>query len=182
MNIRDLVLRLENGVPDRKLDVEIATLCSGLSTRHFRDAIEQIGVPGSGWKPSPDEWPLYTSSVDAARSLLPWEDHPGATFTSKTIQSGLGEFYHFVEFTWPSTERQGRARTEPIATCICALLAIEETERQLAPYREKKRAARRLSICVCSVLRSAYIAALMGCLFLHLGRDADGRNVRLSGA
>ena len=84
--------------------------------------------------------PRYTGSVDAARSLLPWDKHPGATFKSTIIQSGMRGFYCFAEFTWPSTECQGRARTEPVATCIAALLAIEKTERQLAPYK-KPRAA-----------------------------------------
>lgn len=95
------------------------------------------GSPGIDPAAEYGDLPHYTASGDAARLLLPWSEHPNATFTSKTIQGGLGYFYHYVEFTWPSTERQGRARTEALATCICALLAIEETERQLAPYRKR---------------------------------------------
>lgn len=135
---KELIERLEKAEGwDRQLDHDIA-LATGW-TQSFSGA---TGTTPAGMR-SPDgqyhyNAHLFTGSVDAARSLLPWGEHPGATFTSKTIQSGYDEFYHFTEFTWPSTERQGRARTEAVATCICALLAIEETERQIAPYRTPK--------------------------------------------
>lgn len=150
----ELIKRLEGAGPDRLLDRDIWKAMGGkielvqwAPGHHFERWTDWNGV----LYPRADEshWTMFTSSVDAARSLLPWKDHPGATLTSKTIQSGLGEFYHFVEFTWPSTERQGRARTEAIATCICALEAICETEHQLAPYRDKPapRAADTASMC-----------------------------------
>lgn len=107
--------------PDRHLDEAIARRIGIVTEDKSNAEVERIV-------------PRFTESLDAARSLLPWEDHPGAEFHVRSIQSGYGAFYHFVEFTWPSTERQAHARTEPLATCICALLAIEETKRQLAPY------------------------------------------------
>ena len=108
--------------PDADLDREIFAL---IEPKRFKSQNDTLGVRA----------PAYTGSHDAAMSLLPWADHAGSTFNLKTVQSGVGEQYCFAEFTWPSTERQGRARTAPIAICICALLAIEETERQMAPYR-----------------------------------------------
>lgn len=137
--MRYLIERLEKARgPDRELDARIycatrGLTFTGLSERgiRFEPMPDSVGAPVHTMR---TETP-YTESIDAARSLLPWKDHPGATFTSKTIQSGYGNFYHFVEFTWPSTERQGRAYTEALATCICALLAIEETERQIVPFR-----------------------------------------------
>jgi hypothetical protein len=81
----DLLRKLQNlQEPDRKVDVEIACAVDNINRGHFRDAIDEIGVPGSGWTPSVDEWPPYTASVDAAITLArpgfswvvhgPWED------------------------------------------------------------------------------------------------------------
>jgi hypothetical protein len=83
------------------------------------------------------ELPRYTASLDAAASLFPWRPHPCATRKTNLIQSGVDEFYCFVEFTWPSTEIQGRARDEVRATLACALRAIERTNEDLAPYRAR---------------------------------------------
>ena len=69
---RELMQRLESADgPDRKLDVAIGTHVSGLSVAHFQEAIDQIGVKGSGWTPDEEEWPRYTDSVDAALTLVP---------------------------------------------------------------------------------------------------------------
>jgi hypothetical protein len=123
--LRKLIERLDEAKgPDGDLDRAIFAI---IQPERFKAQNETLGV----------REPAYTSSHDAAMSLLPWDSHPGATFKLNTVQSGLGEQYCFAEFTWPSTERQGRARTAPLAICICALLAVEETERQLAPYRRK---------------------------------------------
>ncbi len=70
--ISALIERLEGlSGPDRAVDVEIAVWKSGFSIDHFRDVINQIGVPGSGWTPQEKEWPRYTGSIDAALTLVP---------------------------------------------------------------------------------------------------------------
>ena len=151
--IAKLIEELEKaGGPDRMLDAKIE--CE--KRRYDAYALGMGDELRSHWKPiSPRgevidgqglcryHAPTYTFSQDAAATLLPWGDHPGATFTVRTVQSGIDSFYCYAEFTCPSTERQGRARTEAMATVICALRAIEETHHQLAPYRtlgpQKKR-------------------------------------------
>lgn len=149
--MKDLIERLEKATgPDRELDRDISRSFEPFPTEPFKGPSAWDMHKGMYWAfgktdtkdgPKENKWGItaahYTGSIDSARTLLPWKDHPGATFTSKVIKSAR-DFYHFVEFTWPSTERQGRARTEPLATCICALLAIQETERQMAPYRDRK--------------------------------------------
>lgn len=82
------------------------------------------------------ESPDFSGSIDVARSLLPWIPHPCANLHTKAVQSGVGQFYCWVEFTWPSTEIQGRARDEARATLACALRAIQRTNEELAPYQK----------------------------------------------
>lgn len=83
----------------------------------------------------------FSGSIDVARSLFPWQPHPCANLKSNLVQSGVGKFYCFVEFTWPSTEAQGRARDEARATLACALRAIQRTDEELAPYQKTGRTA-----------------------------------------
>jgi hypothetical protein len=67
----ELIARLKKATgPDRKLDVEIACAISELRAEAFRGAIDQIGGSGSGWTPGPEDWPLFTASLDAARTLI----------------------------------------------------------------------------------------------------------------
>jgi hypothetical protein len=105
---------------DRDFDLEIWNALNG--PKHAFDRIS----PGL---------PKYTDSVDHARSLFPWQPHPCANLKTNLVQSGVNKFYCFVEFTWPSTEVQGRARDEARATLACALRAIQRTNEELAPFR-----------------------------------------------
>jgi hypothetical protein len=81
----------------------------------------------------------YTCSIDSARSLFPWAPHPCATLNTRLVQSGVGRFLCWVEFTWPSTEIQGRAQDEVRATLACALRAIQRTNEELAPFMKSER-------------------------------------------
>lgn len=140
--IADLVLRLESAHgPDREIDAEIFVQTF---VRHPRGGvIEYIDRDGGvvGWKPAGKPYqfardvPRYTSSMDAALSLLPWTEHPSANFRLWIRNGGVKQFWCSAEFTWPSTEIEGRARTAELATCIVALRAIERTREELAPYR-----------------------------------------------
>lgn len=100
-------------------------------------------------KPPPEDYaargirsasPPYTASAEASYSLLPWKDHPGATFKLKIVQSGFDDFYCWAEFTWPSTESQGRGRTPELAVVACALRAIRRTQEDRAPKTAALRA------------------------------------------
>lgn len=82
--------------------------------------------------------PNYSGSIDAARSLFPWTPHPCATLGIRLIQSGVSQFLCQVEFTWPSTEIQGRARDEARATLACALRANQRTHEELAESGEEE--------------------------------------------
>ena len=145
-NLRDLIVRLEKTrEPDREVDYDILRIINpdqyANAERIAKTKLKEAEANGltdreeACYRYAFAFTPNYTSSVDDARKLLPWDKHPGAELHVRMVQSGYGDFYAFVEFTWPSTERQGRARTEPVATCIAALLAVEETDRQMAPYR-----------------------------------------------
>jgi len=144
--MKDLIERLEKASNhSRQLDAEIEVEVrrfqayqAGLSDEQRAPwrVVSPLGEVGDG--PCRYHAPCYTSELSCAYRLLPWEQHPGATFTLKTVQSG-DKHYCTAEFTWPSTERYGRAMSPAIATVICALHAIEESERQLAPYRDKPR-------------------------------------------
>lgn len=54
--------------PSRELDVRLGMFEAGLAQNE--DVLAQIGVPGSGWTPSEEEWPRYTYSIDAALALV----------------------------------------------------------------------------------------------------------------
>jgi hypothetical protein len=108
-----LIARLEKTKrPTRKLDVEIGCL-----VRDFNPAelgIDEIGVPGSGWTPDPDEWPLYTSSIDAALALIPpWSWRVG------NLPSGRG----FADLGTQSSLQCVEGATPALALCIAALKA-----------------------------------------------------------
>jgi hypothetical protein len=72
--------------------------------------------------------PPVTTSLDATlalveRVLRPL--HPGMTLTLKAIYSGSRGPYWYAEITWPSSERQGRAHTAPLALLAALLRAVE---------------------------------------------------------
>jgi hypothetical protein len=98
------------------------------------EVVHTDGTGGLHW-----ESPAFSASIDAARQLLPWKPHPCANLKTNLVQSGDRGFYCFVEFTWPSTENQGRARDEARATLACALRAIQRTSEDLAPYQKTER-------------------------------------------
>lgn len=82
----------------------------------------------------------FSTSADTAKSILPWGPHPTALLRTKLTNDGSRGFYCFVEFCWPSTEIQGRARDEARATLACALRAIQRTNEELAPYQKTGKA------------------------------------------
>lgn len=113
----DLIARLEKAtVPDRKLDVLIKLVITN-AAKPYSDLLDTIGVPGIGWKPSEDEWPPFTSSIDAALTLVT----PGCDW----LLNVRGNY----ACIWDDKEsgRHGRweaqARSIPIAICIAALKA-----------------------------------------------------------
>jgi hypothetical protein len=99
--------------------------------------VEVVGADGTGGvnRESVD----FSGSIEAAKSLFPWEPHPCATLTTRIVQSGVGQFLCWVEFTWPSTETQGRAQDEARATLACALRAIQRTNEELARFQKAER-------------------------------------------
>lgn len=98
--------------PDRILDVEIATVISGINPEAFRPALEQIGVPGSGWTPGKEEWPCYTASLDAALMLVP----KGGNFM--LMRDDLGNCWAECGEAW-----QYEGKTLALALCAAALRA-----------------------------------------------------------
>lgn len=115
----ELIERLEKAEgPDRRLDVEIATLVSGLSADHFRDAIEEIGIKGMcGWEPDEKEWPRYTASIDAALTLMlaGWEPHT-LTFPHGTNRTFAFEIFPPKEHpAWQGGSVIGRGKTAATA-------------------------------------------------------------------
>src|SRR5262249_12077448 len=101
--LAELIDRLEKASgPDRDLDLAIAIAVhrrTGVLVMRYNQETEQ-NEEYTHWQ--------YTKIADDAMSLLPWSDHPGATFTLRCNQSSRDQYW-YAEFTWPSTERQGRA-------------------------------------------------------------------------
>ena len=113
---------------DRELDCLVAAAIGWVGVPHGDEIImwhDEHGMPR-------DDVPCFTGNIDHARSLLPWKPHPQATFSVRTIQTGSGDFSHFAEFTWPSTECQGRSFDQTRATLACALRAVHRTHEELA--------------------------------------------------
>lgn len=128
--MRTLIERLAQAEgPDRKLDVEIGCVVDNLNVGHFRaaiddvqSAIDQIGVPGSGWTPHEDTWPRYTGSIDAALTLVP----KGYTrFVDATApEHGITVDLLSPKQIGPRGDALGDHLSEPIATCIAVLKAL----------------------------------------------------------
>lgn len=125
VSLRELAERAESGTGmDRDLDL---------------DVWNALNKPEHAFNRISPSLQKYSDSVDVAKSLFPWEPHPCATLSSRIVQSGVGQFICWVEFTWPSTEIQGRARDEARATLACALRAIQRTNEELAPFQKRER-------------------------------------------
>lgn len=74
--------------------------------------------------------PAYTTSLDAIVGLVESELlplHPGMTVTQRVIYGARGP-YCYAEITWPSHERQGRAKTAPLALCLAFARALQQRE------------------------------------------------------
>jgi hypothetical protein len=121
MNLRELAELAESGTgTDRELNALVdaslrigkashpAWIRNNFSNWRARpdgkvEVVSKDGTGGVHWE-SAD----FSGSIDVAKSLFPWEPHPCATLSSRIVQSGVGQFICWVEFTWPSTEIQGR--------------------------------------------------------------------------
>lgn len=152
--MRELLTKLEHATSgDRTLDALIEVEVRRFEAYRVGLNDEQRAI----WKPVGDKGeveeggsryhsPAYTFSMTEADRILPWPYHPCATFSMKVIQNGIHDHHYCTaEFTWPSTECQGRGRTPELAMAICGLRAIEEGHRQMAPYikPQRKRTAAR---------------------------------------
>lgn len=122
-DLNALIERLEKATgPDRELDILIGKATSVEGWRVCDDGSVECYVPdghefGEGWIFTGQELPAYTSSIDAAMTLVPegWTRAVDATVPEAGIDVDL---YPEDENALPV---QGTHDSEPIATCIAAL-------------------------------------------------------------
>ncbi|HSM79191.1 MAG TPA: hypothetical protein VLT57_16245 [Bryobacteraceae bacterium] len=124
--IAELIERMERASgSDRELDVCIARLTSIEGQRVTDDGRVEywVGVEndfGPGWYPAPVEIPHYSSSIDAALSLVPewWE------YTLTTIYGSAHAEIPLNDTRVDAQNGEHKGGSMPIAVCISALKAI----------------------------------------------------------
>lgn len=116
MDIEDLIKELEEAdFGSKDLDLKVAKV----NNPNLTDLPDYLAI-----------WPsAYTTSVDAALSLVPGGWHWGvASIDENDIFSGGFQAYVTPSMTHFEGYQRGEAKTAPLAICIAALKARKEEE------------------------------------------------------
>lgn len=131
MSAQDLIRKLEAASgPDEELALSLCRLWQERNdyadiAMHIMHALAGDGLVAVGHATALVEKMLHTA-------------HPGMTMKLDMCWSGR-DLYTRAEITWPSTERYGRARLPANAIMSALISAVEETDRQLAPYTNDRK-------------------------------------------